>query len=247
MVRELPRVFRRVGQEQIYTGGFNPKPQMTFSPALSLGVISLGEYVDLRLKGAPADEHLADMLEVLNAHSPMGLRFTGITRLGPLDSAIAKVVDAARYLIVFSRDVVAAESQGAKPEAWLEQQIAALMARESAIVHRKVKGIHRTRDVRAFLKSLRTFEGPERLERAGLVGDLLTVDALVRVGTTGSAKVQEIAQVLFDTDEPPPHQAVRLSLLSERDGDLFEPLDLERLRVAERVITESAPAAAVAS
>ncbi len=247
IVRELPRIFRRVGQEQIYTGGFNPKPQMTFSPALSLGVISLGEYVDLRLDGAPADEHLPEMLEALNAHSPMGLRFTGITRLGPLDPPIGKVVDAARYLIVFSRDVVVAESQGAKPEAWLEQQIASLMARESAIVHRKVKGIHRTRDVRAFLKTLRTFDGLQLLERAGLVGDLLTIEALVRVGNTGSAKVREIAQVLFDTDEPPPHQGVRLSLLSERAGALFEPLDLEHLRVAEQVVPESGLVAAVAS
>src|SRR5262249_54495760 len=43
LIRALPRVFRRVGIPIHYSQGFHPKPDMIFSPALSLGVASLGE------------------------------------------------------------------------------------------------------------------------------------------------------------------------------------------------------------
>jgi radical SAM family uncharacterized protein/radical SAM-linked protein len=212
IVRELPRVFRRIGQAQVYTGGFNPKPAMTFSPALSLGVISLGEYVDVRLEAAPDDADLPAMLARMNAHSPVGLHFTEAKRLAAGDPAIGKVLTEARYVIAFARHVVAAEAGDTEPMTWLGERVQALMASESAVVQRKVKGIHRKRDVRAFLKALRPIEDEPLLARAGLLGDLLAVEAIVTLGNSGSTKVCEIAQVLFAEDEPPPHQAVRVEL-----------------------------------
>src|SRR5262249_18528842 len=48
LVRLLPRLFRRLSLPLYYSLGFHPKPVMVFGPALSLGVLSLAEYVDLK-------------------------------------------------------------------------------------------------------------------------------------------------------------------------------------------------------
>ena len=74
MLRRLPRVFRRAEIELAYTGGFNPKPDFTYGPALSLGVPSLGEPIDLKLRAAIDPDELVARL---NAVAPEGLRVTG--------------------------------------------------------------------------------------------------------------------------------------------------------------------------
>ena len=49
LIRALPRVMRRIEVPIAYSQGFHPKPDLTFSPALSLGVLSLSEFVDMKL------------------------------------------------------------------------------------------------------------------------------------------------------------------------------------------------------
>ena len=49
LVRHLPRIFRRAGLEIYYSVGFHPKPDLSFGPALGLGIPSLGEVMDVRL------------------------------------------------------------------------------------------------------------------------------------------------------------------------------------------------------
>src|SRR4029077_6008443 len=49
-MRLLQRMLRRAGVEMIYSKGFHPKPDMSFGPALGLGIHSLSEIVDLRLE-----------------------------------------------------------------------------------------------------------------------------------------------------------------------------------------------------
>src|SRR5690606_18676083 len=48
-IRELPRVIRRAGVRTAYTEGFHPKPDMSFGPALAVGLASLDEYLDIKL------------------------------------------------------------------------------------------------------------------------------------------------------------------------------------------------------
>src|ERR1043166_2759056 len=60
--RELPRAIRRAGVRLRYSEGFHPKPDLSFGPALSLGVASLDEYVDAKLIDAPGTEELVARL-----------------------------------------------------------------------------------------------------------------------------------------------------------------------------------------
>jgi radical SAM family uncharacterized protein/radical SAM-linked protein len=256
LVRELPRVFRRLDVEQVYTGGFRPKPEMTFAPALSLGVMSLDEYVDLRLERHFDDVGLPKLLADMNAASPVGLRFVDGVRLGPMDRGVSKLVSGARYLIGLSADVVAQSARaqsagtqsagsehasGATAEAWLAARCEALMQAEELPVRRRTKGIWRTIDVRRVLRALRpaaaspTCSG-EELARAGIHGELLVVEVLIDITPTGSAKVAEVAQLLLAADEPPPHCAVRAELFGVEDGALLSPLDLAATRGSQQTL-----------
>jgi hypothetical protein len=62
LIRELPRVIRRAGIKTAYTEGFHPKPDMSFGPALSLGVASLDEYADIKLLDPPPVDELVARL-----------------------------------------------------------------------------------------------------------------------------------------------------------------------------------------
>src|SRR5262249_25708420 len=60
--RLLQRLLRRAGVRVNYSRGFHPKPDLTFGPALALGVAALGEMVDVRLDEQPEPEALAERL-----------------------------------------------------------------------------------------------------------------------------------------------------------------------------------------
>ena len=98
LVRALPRMLRRAKLDAIYSQGFHPHPQLSFGPALGLGIQSLAEYVDVVL----ADDLSAHALfERIARVAPEGIRFVGARRLRPsVDAAINKVVSDAVYAVV---------------------------------------------------------------------------------------------------------------------------------------------------
>src|SRR5205823_14685751 len=100
LVRALPRVMRRIGIPIAYSQGFHPRPDLCFSPALSLGVMSLSEYVDIKLL---CDVDPLSTIAEMNAAADEGLVFTGGARLGPEDAGISKLVSGARYLVAIAR------------------------------------------------------------------------------------------------------------------------------------------------
>ncbi|MEM7449206.1 MAG: TIGR03936 family radical SAM-associated protein [Myxococcota bacterium] len=50
LVRLWPRILSRSGLPVAYARGYRPKPDLTFGPALALGIASLDEYLDRRLR-----------------------------------------------------------------------------------------------------------------------------------------------------------------------------------------------------
>ncbi len=71
MFRLMQRAVRRAGIPLWYTEGFNPHPYISFLLALSLGVESEGEPVDIRIVGDMSPD---EVKERLNACMPEGLR-----------------------------------------------------------------------------------------------------------------------------------------------------------------------------
>src|SRR5690606_33328853 len=182
LIRELPRVVRRAGVRTAYTEGFHPKPDMSFGPALALGLVSLDEYVDIKLIDPPPAEELVARLTEAAAG---GLRFRGAALLGPSDPGLAKIIDGADYLL----GIPDAEL-GPDPEATLRERLAQFEARPEVSVWRDVKGIKRKIDVRAGITALRLAgaRAPEQVRRAGVVGRLHWLEVSVVIAPSGAVR-----------------------------------------------------------
>lgn len=222
VIRALPRAFRRNEIPLFYSAGFHPKPDMSFGPALSLGVFSLHEYVDMKIT---ADLEPAEFLQVLSESAPDGLRFTGAVRLGPNDPSISRVIDTARYIIAIPRSVLA-ERGG---EAWLEEQVKRVREATELKVLRKIEGIGKWVDVRSFIRTIEiSNEAKESIAAAGMVGDLVPIVVDIEIRGSGSCKISEVVEVL--ASEPIEHRAIRVDMGTYKDGAVASPLDLDAVR-----------------
>lgn len=219
LIRALPRALRRLELPLYYSRGFHPKPDMTFSPALSLGVASLCEAVDVKIA---ADVDAASILDALTRGSQHGLRFVGGARLGERDASVSRVIDAAKYVVAIPRDAMSEDELCRCVER-------ALAAKELPVV-RRIDGIGKRVDVRSFLRGLRAGDDEAArawLERAGVGRDFTSLVADVEVRASGGVKIAEVVQV---TCGEIAHRAVRVALGKRlADGSIASPLNLEAL------------------
>jgi radical SAM family uncharacterized protein/radical SAM-linked protein len=225
--RELPRIVRRAGVRTAYSEGFHPKPEMSFGPALSLGVVSVGEYVDLKLMDAPASE--AELLERLNRSASGGISFSGLVRLGPQDPGLSKVLDGARYVLGIAQSA-AARFGG---EAGLRERVAEFVAKSEVVVLRPAKegkGIGRKIDVKQHVTSLRVgdAENVAELRQAGIVGRLVPLEMVLPVGNDGSVRLTEVLEAVLGEPDVP-FTGLRAALLAGG----HDPLELGRHRKAQ--------------
>ncbi len=228
LVRLLPRMLRRAGLPLFYTEGFHPKPDMTFAPALSLGIASLAEYVDVKLL---AGTDVTGLAERLAGVSVDGLRFTGAHTLGPNDAGLSKVIDEADWVAAFARGVLPS-----LPE--VEARIAA--RREGAlIVRRTIEGIGKDVDVGKYLVSITPGGGAELLARAGIVGDLVPLAFTTRITGQGTTKATEVIEALLGKDLPA--RIVRAGLYGLRDSGRHAPLEVDALRRMHAPNADTAP------
>jgi len=229
LVRELPRVCRRIGIPMVYTNGFHPKPDMIFGPALSLGVMSLGEFADLRLLPDLGPEELARLTDEMTRKSPAGLIFSAAVKLGPKDQGVTRVIAGARYVIAFARQTIPAN--GLTAEEVLAARCEAAMSAATIPFRRQVEGVGKMLDVRTYLRraNVAGAEARAALERAGLVGDLVAIDVDCAIPGSGAVKASEVAAVIAgDGVLAPPHRAVRMELFGLDEAGRFSPLELGR-------------------
>ncbi len=220
LIRELPRAIRRAGARTSYSQGFHPKPDMTFSPALSLGVASLDEYLDVGLVDPPTPDQLLARLQTATSG---GLRFVAVQRLEAKDPSVSAIVNAGRYVIAFAEKSLAALGGSAG----LALRIQEFMARSTHIVRRDIDGIGKMVDVRRFTGSLALggTEADDALSRAGLIGALIPVELTLLFSQSGSAKVTEVVEAITG-ERGFPHHAVRVALLA----GATTPLDVAAFR-----------------
>src|SRR5688500_11075171 len=217
LVRLLPRIFRRLDLPLHYSQGFHPKPEMTFGPALSLGVASLGEWADVKLAGTRALD-LEGLAERLTGVSLEGVTFFAAKVLGPNDPSVSKVIAEAEYVAGIPETHLA--------EAEIAARVAARRGLAELRVRRDVEGIGTTIDVGAVLRDAQVGVGAEVLARAGIVGRLVPVTLRIAILPTGSAKAQEALDALLDEREVPA-RIVRNALIAHtQDGRGVSPLDL---------------------
>lgn len=233
LVRLFPRMFRQLDMPLYYTEGFHPRPEMAFSPALSLGIPSLGEFLDLKLRaGAVSEEGVDALLERLNGVAFEGVRFTGACVLGPNDPALGRILEEAEWVAAIPRAALTA--LGFDSEAALFERIQTQAARASLSVTRRVKGIGRFIDVGGILRDVAPGVGQDALDAAGLVGDLIPVRFVTWMRPEGSAKPTEVMAALLGLEniDDLPIRFVRSGLFGVRDGQRHTPMELAAFRNA---------------
>jgi len=242
MLRLLPRLFRRLELPLYYSLGFNPKPVMTFGPALSLGIASLGEYVDIKLcEDTPLD--LQALPAQLTEASIDGIRFTHAVALQADDAKLGKLIDTAVYVAGLPAaalehcGVADVEALTARIEARRDQQLQ---------VRREIDGIGKNVNVGDYLLDVRVGEGAQVLADGGWAGELLPVTIRLRITGGGTAKVSEALDALLDS-RGVPARFVRVGLYTEREDGLLRPVEVSAHRLATAATTSTASGAASAS
>lgn len=234
LVRLFPRWFRRAELPLWYSEGFHPKPQMTFGPALALGIASLGEHVDLKVRKDAFDPRVLD--ERLGALAFEGAKVLGVRVLGPQDPGINKVCEVADWVMGVPRSTL--HELGLVSVAALDAHVRERLAGPLE-VRRDVKGIGKKVDVGAYLRDVVVGEGGEALTRAGLVGELVPVRFTTKLVQGGSARPSEVVQALLGEERPV--RLVRVGLFALREGERVDPLALERLRPVRAVAGAAGP------
>ncbi len=231
LLRALPRAVRRLDLPLYYSQGFHPKPDLTFGPALSLGVASLHEYVDVRIAADLELAKLTRLPELLTERAPSGMSFDAVARLGPNDANIAKILGDgayAHYVVGIPR--AALEVLGLGDMRALAREVEGQLEGGSLSVMRIIEGIGKRIDVRSYLERVVPGVGGDVLERAGIVGDLYPIDIVVRLASSGGVKVGEVIEALLGKDVP--MRAVRAGMWSQKHALSIDPIDVERLREA---------------
>ena len=229
LVRHLPRIFRRAGLEIFYSLGFHPKPELSFGPALGLGIPSLGELADVKLvDDLPAEE----IRRRLSRVTLEGIEILEVARLGEGDRALGRVV--------VESEMIARLPAGTDVGAGL-----ARWAGEAPLTVRREsdKGIARTVEVRRSLRRLAPCEGAARA-RFGWDEGGATIAFSVSVSNEGSARPTEVIAALWGDEVAAASDFGRLALWGEERTD---PLRVADLRPRPDGVGQARPAAAAAA
>lgn len=237
LVRLFPRWFRRAKLPLHYTEGFHPKPKMTFTPALGLGMPSLREYIDLRLRERDVDDAmLARLQELLTELAMDGIGVFGVRALGPHDKTISKLVRGATWVAALPADADFDD---------VERRLASPL-----VLEREHKGRKKQIDVSAVLRDVQLDAGSVSLRRAGVAVEGRAVRFTTLLRNEGSAKPTEVVRALFGEEVERSASIVRESVwgcppgtdASSEDVVRLDLLDLESLRTEPRASVASTAA-----
>jgi radical SAM family uncharacterized protein/radical SAM-linked protein len=243
LIRALPRSLRRNHIPLFYTSGFHPKPDMMFSPALSLGVASLAEILDIKLT---VDIDPMALCEELTKASPEGLRWNAGVLLGANDRSVSKTINGARYVVGIPKRALDRIGGEARLHAEVERVLASSDVR---VIRRFERGLAKSVDVKRLLRALvaNAPSAPDYLSRARVAGDFATVLADVDISGDGGVKISEIMEALFgkndDGEIAVPYHAVRAELGTWHNGAIVSPVELATLR--ELALLEEAASASL--
>ncbi len=184
MARMFERACRRAHIPLSFTGGYSPKPRITFALSLPTGTEALAEWLDLELAESWPPEKV---LERLNDQLPSGIRIHQSWKV-PMD--VPALNGRVRYM---SYEAVLPE-----PVRDLGERVTDLMNLDGIPVVRVKKGKERTLDLKEFLISMGS-------------PDVRTITfSLELKGEEGSARPQEVLKALLN-DENLDLDAVQLT------------------------------------
>jgi len=174
MARMFERACRRAGVPLSFTGGYSPKPRITFALSLATGTEGLAEWLDLELGEAWSPD---EVMHSLNEQLPSGIRVVDSWKV-PVDvPALNGRVRIITYEVLLP-----------EPLDGLDEMVRNLMNRSSVPVVRLKKGKERTLDLKSYLTDMKALD-----ERT-------LSFSLALKGEKGSARPLEVLEALMGSD-----------------------------------------------
>lgn len=211
LARAFERALRRAKLPLALSEGFNPHIKVAYASALSVGVTSSSEFVDIELRETlPEDTAVTALKQQL----PAGFHIVDYRMMATNPAALMKVVNMAGYTL----EVPLSQPVG---ENVLRAQLAALrQAREIIFRRTSPKGV-RTIDLRPLIRDLGLLE---------IGADWVKLALQVHITDKGSVKPQEVLQVLREQYALPLREdaaVIHRNLLGVlRNNKLLSPLDV---------------------
>lgn len=119
LMRTFMRAVRRANIPIAYSGGFNPHPEMSFGAPLSVGVISLAEYVDITLAKEMA---LQEIIDGLNQSMPVGIKILGAIALPERFKSAMALITHAEYGVKVNLGIIDEEDLRGKLISFINQE-----------------------------------------------------------------------------------------------------------------------------
>ncbi len=240
VARMWERALRRAELPLAYTGGFSPRPQLSFGLALPTGCESLAEYLDVVLddnRPETAEVDVPGLPDRLTGLLPAGIEVERVAVVDRRSDSLQQVVTSCTWTMEF----------GGVSRADLAERVAALLAADSVPIVRERKGREEHDDLRPSVLALAVRDaavgevddgsvgGRERGERGG--PGTVTVVAELATQPRGVRPV-ELVRGLIAVTAPPEatpgdggrgtpvlDRACRTKQWIERDGRREEPLE----------------------
>lgn len=210
LARSFERAIRRAKLPIAMSEGFNPHIKVAYASALSVGVTSSGEYVDIELRDNIPGE-LA--MSALQNQMPAGIHLLQYRVMKENPAALMKVVNMADYTMEVSlREPV--------DRTWFEEQVDLfLKATEIVFTRKSPKGI-RILDIRPLIQEFRIIQWSPVIKFA----------LRSHITDKGTVKPQEVLQSFAQQQGVPLQEDVavihRKDLWVYRNKKVLSPLDV---------------------
>ena len=208
--RLLQRAFRRAEINLSYSLGFNPHPKMSYANALSLGVESQGEYVDIEIED---DISVEEFLKRINEQLPQGVEFIKAKEITPQTPSLSSEIEYGEYL--FNIDLEKPLSKEL-----VKSRVLEFIKSESIMITKKnKKGKLVENNIRPLIKTF---------DLVLLDENRATFETIIATGSKANLNINILIPVLLgilDIEmDPKEVETIRRDLYVVKEGELVTPL-----------------------
>ncbi len=208
--RLFHRAFRRAGIDLSYSQGYNPHPKMSYGNALSLGIESQGEYVDIEVDD---DVSAQDLVDKVNNKLPDGIQFIKAVEIGEGEKSLSSMIEYGEY--IFFLDLDAPLTKG-----FVKNALFDFLSKEEIIVEKKnKKGVVTETNIRPLIRNF---------DMIDLNEDRLVLTATIATGSKRNLNTNIFVPIILDVfgikQHPLDVHIIRRDLYFEVDGKLETPM-----------------------
>ncbi|QGG47249.1 TIGR03936 family radical SAM-associated protein [Heliorestis convoluta] len=208
--KAFERALRRAQISLVFSEGYNPHPKISFASALAVGVISLGEYVDVEID--PLIEN-AELVMRLQKAMPEGFRIIDAEIVPPGQPALMALVNRAQYRVKVPLLSSIEEKE-------VQDSIQTSLDLDSWLVERESKKGLVQKEIRSGVYEV----------KGTVVENHLLLEMLVQTGSEGNVRPEEVLSMVVQQKDLPVQlerlRIIRLGLFVVKDGKQFTPLEV---------------------